>query len=722
VGVTTTRPQRRTDPYEPEVVRYVAARVPLAFGVFLACVGISTTFEFLRFPGRRPIMGAFAAGFTLLTAMTAAALRRWPARTVTVLVVFVNVVGVGMNAYHALVAAPAAMCVWVLTALLCSSAVILPWGRRNQALASVGALATYPLQLENGVNDPLVWAAGGTYLLAVVALSVFGANLFARFMRKDLRLTAELSEREARLQSYFDLSLVGTAIVGADGRSSEVNEELCRMFGRSAEAFRAAPWWEVVVPEEQTVGRGMLAQALGGAPTQLDLTCVAADGGTLHATVAVRGLPGPDGRLDHALVLVHDITERRRMEIAREESLARTEVARREAEDASRAKDAFLATVSHELRTPLTPIMAWTDLLLGGTLGGEETTRALGSIQRNARAQARLIDDLLDLSRIVAGEWRVEFRPVDLVPVVRAALDVTRPAADAKGIDVSSALPPEPVVVSGDPERLQQVVWNLLANAIKFTPRDGQVDVTLVPRDGGARLTIRDTGEGIPAGFIAHVFEPFRQADQSMRRRHTGLGLGLAIARALTELHGGMIRAHSEGEGKGATFTVELPAPAALLEGDEVRAGAAVETSRQAMGGPRASLRGVRVLVVDDDPDSNGVVTALLAARGASVRAVSSAQEALRTAEQWRPDVVVSDIAMPGEDGIALLRALRARQATIGEVPAIALTAFGGSDARRRLLAAGFHAHVIKPFDPVHLAAVVETAAAGVPAAELVAG
>jgi PAS domain S-box-containing protein len=702
---------RRRDPYELEIVRHVRSRVPLAIGVFLLCVGVSTVFEFLRFPGRRPAMGAFAAGFAVLAAVTAAALRRRPDWTIPVLVAFVNVVGVAINAYHAMVGAPAPLCVWVLTALLASSAVLLPWGRRNQALACIGALAAYPLQLQSGANDPLVWAAGGTYLLAVTALSVFGAALFARFVRKDLQLTAELTEREACLQSYFDLSLVGTAIVGADGTCREVNEELCRMFGKTADELRGSAWWDLVVPEERTVGRGMLAQALGGAPTRLDLACLGCDATPLHATVAVRGLPGPDGRLDHALVLVHDITERRRAELAREESLQRTEAARREAEDASRAKDAFLATVSHELRTPLTPIMAWTDLLLHGGLGGEETTRALGSIQRNARAQARLIDDLLDLSRIVAGEWRVEMRAVDLGPVMRAALDVTRPSADAKGIALESVLPPVPVIVRGDPERLQQVVWNLVANAIKFTSRGGRVDVTLDVSSLRARLVVRDTGEGIPAAFVPHVFEPFRQADESSGRRHAGLGLGLAIARALTECHGGAIHAHSDGEGKGATFTVELPTLEALATDDATDD--ALETARQVMGGPRASLRGVRVLVVDDDADSNAVVAALLAARGASVRTALTASDALRIAERWRPDVVVSDIAMPGEDGIALLRELRARQATIGDVPAIALTAFGGSDARRRLLAAGFQAHVVKPFDPVYLAAVVETAASG---------
>lgn len=531
-------------------------------------------------------------------------------------------------------------------------------------------------------------------------------------MRHDLRLTAELSEREACLQSYFDLSLVGTAIVGADGRCREVNEELCRMFDTSAAALRGRHWWELVSPEERTVGQGMLAQALAGAPTRLDLACLGREGAPLHATIAVRGLPGPEGRLDHAVVLVHDSTERHRAEAAREASLARTEAARREAEEASRAKDAFLATVSHELRTPLTPIMAWTDLLLDGTLGGTETARALGSIQRNARAQARLIDDLLDLSRIVAGEWRIERRPLDLGAVVRSAVDVTRPTAEAKGVEILTRVPEKGPTIFGDGERLQQVVWNLLANAVKFTPRGGRVEVEVAPSDRGALVRVRDTGEGIPGAFLPHLFEPFRQADESPGRRHAGLGLGLTIARALTEGHGGTIHAASEGEGRGAVFTVKLPAG-----GEATGSRHTVETAHEVMGGPRATLRGIRVLVLDDDPDSNAVVAALLVGRGAMVQTALGAAEALAVLERWRPDVIVSDIAMPGEDGLAFLRELRRRQDTLADVPAIALTAFGGSDARRRLLAAGFQAHVAKPFDPVHLAAVVETAAGGPPPA-----
>jgi PAS domain S-box-containing protein len=595
--------------------------------------------------------------------------------------------------------------------LIAGSGVILPWGRRNQALASVGPLLSYPLLLVVGSGDPLTWATGGAYLLCVTALSTFGASLFAAHVEKDLRLSAALSEREARLQSYFDLSLVGMAVVGPDGHCHEVNEELCRMLDARPVELLGASWWMLMVhPEDRPVAAGLQAQAMGGAPVRMDLRCTSGDGGTIYATVAVRGLPGPSGALDHAIVLVHDITERRRVELEREESLERTEAARQQAEEASRAKDAFLATVSHELRTPLTPILAWADLLQSGDLGTTRTARAVSAIRRNARAQARLIDDLLDMSRIVAGEWRFELRPLDLVPIARAALDVVRPAADAKGVVLAAALPDRPLVVRGDPDRLQQVVWNLASNAVKFTPRGGCVYVAVKSAGGTVQLSVQDTGEGIPREFVPHVFEPFRQADASANRRHAGLGLGLSIVHALVRRHGGTVRAESAGEGRGATFTVELPElPASALTSPSA-GGERVEPAVDLMNGPRAVLRGLHVLVVDDDADSNAVVSTLLVARGAEVRTALSAHDALALVGEWRPDVVVSDIAMPGEDGVAFLRALRARGGA-GDVPAIALTAYGTGEDRRRLLDAGFQAHVPKPFDPVHLAAVVETAA-----------
>jgi PAS domain S-box-containing protein len=691
-------PERRDDPHRQEIVRRVAARAPLGFGVFLFCAAIATAFEFIRFPDRRAWMGSVAAVYVALAVIARALLVRRPAWAIPVLIGFVNAIGVIINVYHGAVDASVAMCVWVLTALLCSSAVILPWGRRAQALASIGALASYPLNLQAPSVDPLAWAAGGAYLLCVVALSVFGASLFSRYVRKDLQLTAALTEREARLQSYFDLSLVGTAVVGPDGGCREVNQEFCRLFGVTETEMLGRPWFDVVRPEERDVATALLTQALAGAPGRLDLGCLGPGGIAMHAAIATRGLPGDDGTIDHALVLAHDITERRQAGLAREESLAHTEAARRAAEEASRAKDVLLAIVSHELRTPLSPILAWADMLHEGGLGAEATSRGLGVIQRSARAQARLIDDMLDMSRIMAGEWDVTFQPVELRAVLLAALDVGRPVADAKGVALESRLGETPVLVSGDPERLQRVVWNLVSNAIAFTPCGGRIDVALERDDGVARVVVHDTGEGIAPDILPHTFEAFSQPNGSATREH---GLGLAIVRALVERHGGRVRVESDGAG--ATFTVELPRLAAEAgteaEGARAPAGAPMVT------GARRPLRGLRVLVVDDDDDSNTVVSTLLAARGAEVRAARSAAGALEITDSWRPHVVMSDIAMPGEDGIALLRALRE---TIGEVPAIALTAYASSADRRRILAAGFQAHVAKPFDPVHLAAVVE--------------
>jgi PAS domain S-box-containing protein len=570
-------------------------------------------------------------------------------------------------------------------------------------------LLTYPVHLAVGGGDPLAWAAGGAYLLMVVALSTFGSSLFAHYVEKDLQLTAALSEREARLQSYFDLSLVGMVIVGVDGRCHEVNEEFCRMLGAPASKLLGTPWTSVIAADDQPVASGLLAQALAGAPDRSDLRLVGADGTTIHTTVAVRGLPGADGATDHAMILVHDISARRLVEMERERSLEHTEAARHRAEEASRAKDAFFATVSHELRTPLTPILAWANLLQAGGLGVTRTARAVNAIRRNAYAQARIIDDLLDMSRIVAGEWSFDFRPIDLSAVTRAAIEGAQAAAGAKRIMLMAELPDRPVAVRGDADRMQQVVWNLISNGIKFTPPGGHITVTVKSADGVAKLVVQDTGEGIPREFVPHVFEPFRQADASPGRRYAGLGLGLAIVRALVDRHEGTIRVDSAGSRRGTVFTVELPELPEGLPPEDASGSARVEPAVGLMDGPRAALRGLKVLVVDDDPDSNAVVKALLAARGAEVRTVLSAAEGLAMADQWRPDIVVSDIAMPGEDGVAFLHQLRGRRDTIGNVPAIALTAYGSSADRRQLLDAGFQAHVAKPFDPVHLAAVVET-------------
>jgi PAS domain S-box-containing protein len=690
------------------VVEGVAERIPLAAAVLVGSVGLSGLFEAFRFPERRAWMLAFFVAFALLAAGAWAVSRRWPRWSIVACVVLVNLVGIGINAYHAIVHAPVTMCVWVLTALLAGAAALLPWGWRSQALACAGALLTYLVHLETSVSDPVTWAAGLAYLLMVVVVTTLGASLFARYMERGVRLTAALSEREARLQSYFDLSLVGMAVVSADGRCLEVNEELCRMVNVPASTLLGSPWTMLIDPSDGSVATGLVAQALAGSPARMDLRLVGPEATMIHATVAVRGLPGAEGTIDHAIVLLHDISDRQLAAMERERSLEQTEAARLRLEEAGRAKDAFFATISHELRTPLTPILAWANLLQTGHLGTTRTERAVSAIRRNAYAQARIIDDLLDMSRIVAGEWQFDFRPVDLVAVAQAAIDVVQPAADAKRLFLTASLADRPVAVRGDADRLQQIVWNLVSNAIKFTPHGGCVAVTVRSEGGRAQLVVEDTGEGIPEEFAPHVFEAFRQADASPGRRHAGLGLGLAIVRALVDRHDGTVRVESPRR-RGTTFVVELPELADGVPLDETAISGRVEPALGLMNGPRAALRGLKVLVVDDDPDSNAVVKALLVARGADVRTVLSAAEGLAMADQWRPDVVVSDIAMPGDDGVAFLHALRARRETIGDVPAIALTAYGSAADRRQLLDAGFQAHVAKPFDPVHLAAVVET-------------
>jgi PAS domain S-box-containing protein len=477
-----------------------------------------------------------------------------------------------------------------------------------------------------------------------------------------------------------------------------VNDEVCRMFGHPRATLLRFAWLDLVHPEQRATAAALLAGALSGhgGARRRELRCVRADGETLHGIVSMRALPGPAGTIDHVMMLVQDVTAR--------------EAARRAAEEANRAKDAFLAAVSHELRTPLTPILAWSEVLRQDPMDVDQRTSALASIQRSARAQARLIDDLLDVSRMVSGDWRLTLRAIDVVPIVRAAVDVVRPAAVAKGVAIEVLVPDAAIHVHGDAGRLQQVFWNLVSNAVKFTPAGGRVDVVIERVAGRCRVVVRDTGEGISPEFLPHVFDRFRQADTSATRRHAGLGLGLAIVRALVERHRGTVSAESAGQDRGAAFTVELPTLAAEAFDDPpaVDRVAAV---------PPGSLDGLHVLVVDDDADSIAVVSALLASCGAEVRTAGSAAAALEIAGHWRLDVLVSDIAMPGEDGCALLRAIRARGGALGRVPAVALTAYAGTADRVRVLEAGFQVHLAKPFDPLELAAVVESAAHAAPAA-----
>ena len=379
--------------------------------------------------------------------------------------------------------------------------------------------------------------------------------------------------------------------------------------------------------------------------------------------------------------------------------------ARASAEAASRAKDAFLATVSHELRTPLSPILAWSRMLRQGTLDPEKERRALEAIERCARSQAQLVEDLLDVSRIITGKLRLDVRPVALAPVIQAAVEVVRPAADAKGIRLQSVLDSEAGMVAGDPERLKQVVWNLVSNAVKFTPRGGRVQIVLERIESHLQITVIDTGQGIPSGFLTHVFQRFEQADGTSTRAHGGLGLGLAIVRHIVELHGGTVRAESPGEGEGAVFTVTLPLVAARSARENGDRQPVSPPPRISTAFP--TLEGIRVLVVDDEPDSNDVVGTLLSTCGAEVRVASSAGQAIEILGRWKPDVLVTDIGMPDEDGYELLATIRSRAGDAEQILAVALTAYASRDDRIRMLAAGFQAHVAKPVDPSELTTVV---------------
>ncbi|HEX8338399.1 MAG TPA: response regulator [Pyrinomonadaceae bacterium] len=406
----------------------------------------------------------------------------------------------------------------------------------------------------------------------------------------------------------------------------------------------------------------------------------------------------------HAAELQQEVAERKQAEQERARLLVREQAARAEAEAANRAKDEFLATLSHELRTPLTAILGWARLLRSGNLPEGAVGGAVETIERNAKAQAQLIDELLDVSRIVTGKLHLDTRPVEIGPVIEAAVESVRPAARAKKIRLEVELEPLGGTLLGDAGRLQQVAWNLLSNAVKFTPEGGRVGVLLRRAGPDAEVRVEDTGQGIGADFLPHVFDRFRQADGSTTRQYGGLGLGLAIARHLVELHGGAISADSEGEGRGSSFTVRLPlaAPPVTAEPEHAPGDDVSPPARP------AALKGLRVLVVEDEADTRELIAFALTGAGAEVKTAARAQEAHDTLEGWTPDVLVSDIGMPDIDGYAFIGEVRRREADSGgRLPAVALTAYASVEDRRRAISAGFQTHLAKPLDPAEIVAVV---------------
>jgi signal transduction histidine kinase/ActR/RegA family two-component response regulator len=396
--------------------------------------------------------------------------------------------------------------------------------------------------------------------------------------------------------------------------------------------------------------------------------------------------------------LEREIDERRKVEAERTAALARER-------DANRLKDEFLATLSHELRTPLNAVLGWTQVLRTTRVDVATHDRALESVERNARAQARLIEDLLEISRIVTGKLRLRIQDVDLAAAIDAAVEVVQPAATAKRIALHVHIDHRPSWTSGDPDRLQQIVWNLLSNAVKFTPPGGSVEISLT-RPDGYRLTVSDSGAGIDPAFLPFAFEPFRQADGTASREHGGLGLGLAIAKQLVELHGGTITARSQGRGSGASFEVQLPS--ALARVSQAAPAPAATIATPAVPAQDGLLRNVRVLVVDDDEDARLLMRTALSTYGADVSVAATVAEAVAELDRGRPDVLLSDIGMPHEAGYSLIRRLRNRTpAEGGTIPAIAVTAYASQRDRDAAEAAGFQAHIAKPFAPADVAALV---------------
>jgi PAS domain S-box-containing protein len=439
------------------------------------------------------------------------------------------------------------------------------------------------------------------------------------------------------------------------------------------------------------------------------------DGTTFWANVTITALRDDAGQLLGFAKLTRDLTLAKRaeaMETAnqqREEMLDAERNARMAAQRATRLKDEFLATLSHELRTPLSAILGWTQLLLrpDASRGPEEQKRAIEIIDRNARAQVRLIDDLLDLSRVMTGKLRLDLHQVSLGSIVEAAVDSARPSADVKGIRLKAILSSNQDIVSADSARLQQVVWNLLTNAIKFTPKGGQIQVLLQRVNSHLELSVSDTGVGIPANYLPHVFDRFSQKDSSTTRAFGGLGLGLAICKQLVELHGGSIRAASLGEGRGATFSVQLPLSIAQLND---QSGPRIHPTAETQSGEMMSLpslEGVHVFVVDDEPDARELLRAVLENQGGKVTSFTAAEDALAALKTTKPSVLVCDIGMPKMDGYQLIRTLRAEESRRERIPALALTAFARAEDRKRSLVAGYQAHLAKPFDVGELILVV---------------
>jgi PAS domain S-box-containing protein len=509
----------------------------------------------------------------------------------------------------------------------------------------------------------------------------------------------------ARLAAIIESSDDAIVSKTLDGVITSWNGAAERIFGYT-EAEAVGRHITMIIPEDRHgEEREVLARLVKGERIDhFETIRRTKDGRFIEISLTVSPIRNAAGQVIGASKTARDISDRRRLERERHTLLEREQEARAEAEALNRSKDQFLATLSHELRTPLNAIYGWARMLEAGRLDETTSRRATEAILRNAGAQVQLIEDLFDVSRVITGNMRLDVQPLNPAAVLEAALDTVRPTALVKGVALESMIDPRAGALMGDPARLQQVAWNLLINAVKFTPRGGRVSLHLKRVGAQIEIVVRDTGEGIAPEHMPRIFQRFGQVDSSSTRQHAGLGIGLALVRHLVELHGGTVSADSAGPGLGATFTVILPvalapAPAAPTPLASGIAGAPGSDQTGSI-----SLRGLRVLVVDDDPDGLELAALVLVNAGAEVRASRSPAAAIAVLEDWPADILVTDLEMPGEDGVSLLRRAR-RLTTLGgrRLPALALTAYGRAEDRIRALGAGFNLHLGKPASPAEL-------------------
>jgi PAS domain S-box-containing protein len=523
------------------------------------------------------------------------------------------------------------------------------------------------------------------------------------------RTSEELASHLAAIVECSDDAIISKSLQGI---ILSWNKGAERIFGYSAEEVIGKSI-TIIIPQERLHEEPVILDRLrrGERIDHFETVRVAKDGSYLDVSITISPVRNKDGHIIAASKIARDISDRKRAEQEMKALLAREQYARREAEEASRFKDEFLATMSHELRTPLTSIAGWAALLQRGGLDSQAIERAIASIDRNAKAQGQLIDDLLDVSRIISGRLRLDVQPVDLQPVLLAAADTVRPAAIAKGVQLQAALDPKAGPIPGDPHRMQQIVWNLLSNAVKFTPKGGRVQLRLERVNSHVEITVSDTGIGIVPEAIPHIFERFWQSERGTTRSQGGLGLGLSIVRHLTELHGGSAHVYSAGANMGSTFTIKLPL--LIVKDDQRFPREAADryhptTDTASPGQYPPVLSDVHVLLVEDERDSGELVATLLAAHNARVTVAANAREALEVLQREDPDVIISDIEMPERDGYWLVQQIRSRHGKRGKrIPAIALSAHARTQDRVKAISAGFQMHLAKPFDPAELVSAI---------------